>query len=738
MERSRTNVQNAMGKTARKFYGANVVEHHTSCVVDTNDCMRIYERLDGLKPNPSTYEVDADVYNIYIGVNLWLHLFSDVTHASSDVLKTRIMLYGLQDSILEADEHRCFLISEGANGKSSEFWNQYFPMEIMIRRYYSKDITHAQTTIKNALSVLGCLKRIRLASLDYSFMYTDYLKLNNKCKLWNQRHYVDFGDLTDYSFKSGQEIIPRKNYARDEFEKDHPVVGNALISMLREAIAYIFKDYKRDDTLFALPPGATYEGAHTYLEKFKIVMRNQQWLRENGVNIPFWPIAQKPVSDCNRYITVPKNYTVGRGVAPEPVTRQVLGYQVSSGMRKCLRAHGVDLNDQGRNQFFCSIAYTLGLDTDDLKNASDSISVDLVDQLFVDAPNGLLDDMRKCRTEYISVNGNTVKNFRFCTMGNTITCDVQSGIYLAVALVAESLCGYPDRTLASRADWPYHDMPHDIIVYNDDIIVPHDINEVFMSIMQKLGFTINIDKSFIGSQRYRESCGVEYFRVNGIKEPLDVTPIYYPRGTSRYALPELVGLQHKYYMYQSTNGFLISCILDVYPDITCSEPGSIYTDVWDLRAQPHLYEVTECYDLYHIYSAVLPTVEMPAIPGVRVACVKTFSKKGFYITDEYSTSAAVRRNTSFVNVRKEGITWVPIKTPSFAEEHTTFIAGKVKDVTLSKDDAELVELLGYCLALGHGAEHINQSEYTRLENQIHSKEDLYSARTLYVEARLYT
>jgi hypothetical protein len=323
-------------------------------------------------------------------------------------------------------------------------------------------------------------------------------------------------------------------------------------------------------------------------------------------------------------------------------------------------------------------------------------------------------------------------------MGNTITCDVQSGIYLAVALVAESLCGFPNRTIPCKVDWPYHNMPHDIIVYNDDIIVPHDINDVFISIMQKLGFTVNIDKSFTGSQRYRESCGVEYFRVNGITEPLDVTPLYYPRGTSRYALPELVGLQHKYYMFQSTNGFLISCILDVYPDITCSEPGSFYTDVWDLRTQPQLFEVTESYELYHSYKVKLPTVEMPAIPGVRVACIKTFLEEGTYVTNKYCSSAAVRKNTSFVDVRKSGYTWVPIKTSSFAEEHTTFIAGKVRDTKLSKDDAELVELLGYCLALGHGAEHINQSEYTRLENQIHSKEDLYTTRTLYVESRLYT
>lgn len=829
--------QQLMGKNPTKFYASDVLKYTSNCIVDTSDCERIFYSLKGLKADYSNREFNSDIYNIYIGVNIWCYLFSDITHERADVLRIRIMLYGLQYCIQEAEEHRMYLISDGTRGICSEFWENYFNLSLTCDRCVRSEASarYARQELRNALCVLGCLKRIRISSLDYSFMYEDYLKANEKCKIWNQRNYIDFGNLNDYTLSSGQKIIPRRNYTREEFDAEHPNLGDAVLDVMKREFALIFKDYKQDTSLFTLPPGTTFEGKRTYLEKFKEVLKDQQWLREHGVNIPYWPVDQRQtVADCNRYISVPKNYKTGRGVAPEPISRQVFGYQVSSGMRKCLRKYGVDLDDQSWNQELCSLSTMLGLVTVDLSNASDSISAGLVRELTIENDYlqewnpKFITDLWDCRTNFIRVNGQTVENHRFCTMGNTITCDLQSAIYLAAIMTTYTLgqvnsatfideplylygitdddsyplaafwssyedylengnssvkgmvnefhqnrfittdlgfyvddCDWIEYISSAYESYEYNSLktilpkhtgnPYTncVAVYNDDIIIPNFMFETFCQLMQKLGFTINMDKTFDGNLRYRESCGVEYYTFKGWKTPMEVTPYYYPRGTSYYALPELVGLQHKYYAYQSTNGFLIACILDVFPDMTCSEPGSSYTDIWDRHAQPDIWDITECYELYHTYQVRVPVVkvlaqrpgatyhlkdkEIPKMPAL------VGGDKGLFVTNKWSTAEKVQSCTTFTDVRKLSYTWIPIKGQEVqAEEHVVFVAEKCGSPKLTDADVQLVELLAYMLKIGNGIERINQSEYTRIENRVDNKDDLYCTREVFVKKKLFT
>jgi hypothetical protein len=730
--------------------------------VSVEECARLFERLDGTKDRFVEKEVREDLYNLYIGINSWVNLFHDILHENPSVLITRIKIMGIQASIKEANDHRLYMISEGEYGNCSPFWQHYYTLEMCngIKLTSTRKIVAVE--FKKMLDLLGCLRRLRLSSLDYSFMYDEFLATNQKCKRWNQLEYIHWDDAENYDVKNGSIKPPSEVLSKEEFDTLYPNCGESILNELAYNFAVIFEGYERDDSLFTLPPGSTYEGAHTYLEKFKIVLSNQQWLREHGVNIPWYPCDIKNPADCNRYVSVPKDYKTGRGVAPEPVSRQVFGYQVDSGMRKCLRRFQVDLNDQDRNRTLCSVAYERGLATIDKSNASDSISLTLVEALTRYTPQ-LWEDLRACRTNFICVNNKVVPNHRCMTMGNAATCGLQSGIYLSGLmycidlwnnLPADSSKGSKDgkRRQNKRKKFTLAD----IGVYNDDVVLPNELVDLYIYIMTKLGFTINIEKSYTHKQKYRESCGVEYYWFPGLRKSVEVTSDIFPRGTSKLALPELIGLQHKYANYPTTSSFLMTVILDVFPNITTSEIGSNYSDLWldaPVVRKKQVYDhvirrrtaivrtrfrtvVDEC-PAFTKYGAESCTDIIVDLKSINSEITDSMMKEDLIDTWK-KLIASKRAKVSSMVVIADSYDWYtgPEGIVSDAEVHSTFTSNS-SGFKISKKDAELVELLGYLLNIGNGIEHINNSEYTKPQDMVRCRADLVGARTIHCKNNYY-
>jgi hypothetical protein len=700
-----------------------------------------------------------DVYNIYVGVNIWCGLFKDITGQSEFLLLNRIRTYGLDTVIKEAYDHCLWITSESTYGIESNFWSQFYNQDYakvcgqsVHWKLSSNDIF--VSTYSGMLTILKYLKRIRIESKDYTFMYADYKARNNRCRDWNQfsfsyypddAHPLHYGaaDKDTWFITSTQNVrMPSKTLSYEDWTKTYRTCSEKVLDDLADAIGTIFYDYKRDDSLFTLPPGSTYEGAKSYLDKFKIVIRNQAWLRERGVNIPIIP-ENSPVSpsDCNRYITVPKDYKTGRGVAPEPVSRQVFGYQVGEGMKKCLRKFGVDLRDQSRNQGLCLEA--LGekgviLDTIDKSAASDSISARLVRRLFKWCPK-LLADLEYCRTNFIEVNGEVIYNHRFATMGNSITCYLQSGIYLAIAMVS-----YTYQKIFNKESLKKYKFRKHVAVYNDDVVVPHPICDLYCQIAECLGFDINRDKSYTGNIRYRESCGIETVLHRG--KMLDVTGKYYPRGTSSNALPELVGLQHAIYAYPTANMIVQNLILDVFPEMTISYPESNYSDIWS--SEP-IERIGEFYPLRAWILQCTFTVEIDDKVRLKTRKPKSFSQNvSFDITgksmdyivylvqkkaEEFSQQYSKELSDCSVRVSK---TWKVIEDETKRGViHTTLVSSSTGSIP--ENDKALVEWLMYLLTIGGGIEHINQNDYVTTPKTVINRLDLVHDRKIKIEQRTY-
>lgn len=203
---------------------------------------------------------------------------------------------------------------------------------------------------------------------------------------------------------------------------------------------------------------------------------------------------------------VPKNSRGDRSIVVEPPLNGLLQKGIGSYMKEQLKAAGLDLSDQTRNQELARKGSIDGsLSTIDLSMASDCISRGLVWNLLPYEWAVLLDYARTPVVEY--TRDGKVETFlieKFSSMGNAYTFELETSIFYGLAY---GVCKFLkiDST--------------DLRVYGDDIIMPSQGFDLLERVLQECGFKLNAKKSFsVGP--FRESCGSDY--LNGF----DIRPFY--------------------------------------------------------------------------------------------------------------------------------------------------------------------------------------------------------------------
>ena len=208
-------------------------------------------------------------------------------------------------------------------------------------------------------------------------------------------------------------------------------------------------------------------------------------------------INKLPLVRGEGFGTVSKNYDTDRTIGKQPVVN--LYFQLGAGryMRQALKERAsIDLNyghlDHCRLAMEGSVSNRIA--TIDLRNASNSLSLELVRLLLDEEWFDLLDILR---SKYARIDGKWQKLEMFSAMGNGFTFELQTLIFWAVCRA----CGVVSPK-----------------VYGDDIIVPTEFASTVISVLAFLGFEVNPAKTFVDGP-FRESCGGNFF--NGV----DVTPI---------------------------------------------------------------------------------------------------------------------------------------------------------------------------------------------------------------------
>lgn len=208
------------------------------------------------------------------------------------------------------------------------------------------------------------------------------------------------------------------------------------------------------------------------------------------------------ITPSGRFDTVPKDWKSRRSIDIQPTVNLYLQKGVGSYLRSVLKRHGINLDDQSRNQRLAGIAHKAMYATIDLASASDTIATELVRLLIPPALFEVLDDLR---THSIKVDDEVLHLHKFSAMGNGFTFELESLIFYALSWAV----------VRAEAD----DYDTEVAVYGDDIIVSQTHASRLIEVLEGCGFEVNRRKSFI-SGRFFESCGKHFF------DGIDVTPFY--------------------------------------------------------------------------------------------------------------------------------------------------------------------------------------------------------------------
>ena len=246
------------------------------------------------------------------------------------------------------------------------------------------------------------------------------------------------------------------------------------------------------------------------------------------------PGAETPV----RVITVPKTLKTPRIIAIEPVCMQYTQQSILHPLVACLEKSELtsgflNFTDQTVNQRLAlSSSSTKSLATLDMKDASDRVSVKLVECMLETVPD-FRDAILACRSTTADVPGRGVIPLsKFASMGSALCFPIESMVFYTICLMAimQDL-GYP-WTLKSlkRVIGSVH-------VYGDDIIVPVTHVQTVMRELEAFGLLVNRRKSF-WTGKFRESCGLDAY------DGTPVTPVYVRRmfPTSRRDASEMLSV----------------------------------------------------------------------------------------------------------------------------------------------------------------------------------------------------
>jgi hypothetical protein len=199
-----------------------------------------------------------------------------------------------------------------------------------------------------------------------------------------------------------------------------------------------------------------------------------------------------------------------------PMIELLESKRIAGNTRDNLAFGFLGFTDQSPNRdLACQGSINGDLATLDLSEASDRVHILHVEALLASFPSlreGVLATRStKARIPAIGVDIHSLR--KFASMGSALCFPIEAMVFLtAIFLGIEDTLKRPLR----RKDITSY--AGKVRVYGDDIIVPVDCVVPVLDSLARLGFKVNVDKSFWNG-KFRESCGGDYYDGD------DVTPI---------------------------------------------------------------------------------------------------------------------------------------------------------------------------------------------------------------------
>lgn len=301
-----------------------------------------------------------------------------------------------------------------------------------------------------------------------------------------------------------------------------------------------------------------------------------------------WAQASGEIRNCQRdseLMFVPKSFKTYRSICKErpeiaffqqAVLHELVEIMNSGPLRKMVFLHDQSHNREGAR----SGSITGFRDTIDLSSASDSVSFELVRNVF---PNYVLRFLVATRsTTVVKKHSNGCDRYsinKFAPMGSAVCFPTQCIVFSAIVL-REYL------SYTFRDEWRKKISPEFLtnfldnltqgieysrtrlsspLVYGDDIICDYRVTDSVISTLSSLGFSVNVEKSFTGSDAVRESCGLYAFCGDDITPLIWKIPHFEGSALPFNTVVALVDLCNrlKDYGYKNTRRALIRYILNI-------------------------------------------------------------------------------------------------------------------------------------------------------------------------------
>lgn len=377
-----------------------------------------------------------------------------------------------------------------------------------ITRVFSYDVSPDLYTdpehFRRDLQIVNLLKKSPIFSHSdcEQTAYKTYIASEDRCRKWNTSFYENNMQLPILGFSP--EVLTLANQARDIFQ-------GILGSLSKRDLNYFEKSCN-------FGPGSTKSTGHDVSLGAKFHLSRIDGTRPaiNAFlfNSSLWSksVETLEITAHSKLTFVPKDFKTHRAIEVQPHLNIFYQKGVGSLLRRKLKSAGLDLDSCHEINKSLALAGSLNgsFATIDLASASDSISYGLISWLLF----GLEDWkwlLEFCRVPCVRyANGDSEKLHRlekWSAMGNGYTFELESLIFYSIAKAVSG-----NKTCS---------------VFGDDIIVENSLFHITNQVLELLGFSINLNKSF-GSSCFRESCGGNFF--NGI----DVTPLRL-KGAERFS-----------------------------------------------------------------------------------------------------------------------------------------------------------------------------------------------------------
>lgn len=211
------------------------------------------------------------------------------------------------------------------------------------------------------------------------------------------------------------------------------------------------------------------------------------WNKHKGHSKPAYQIFKEKLRKVvtfvsgARFTTVPKNNKVDRVIECEAMCNMIVQRVIANGIRNIISTQfGIDLNSS--QDLHKKLITDVNNATIDLANASNSVWVSVVKWMIGDTR--VERHVMASRSAVVNVEDELIHLNMVAPMGNGFTFELMTWLLLEFS-----------RNLDSFAH-----------VYGDDIIIDKDVAPDLIDVLNAIGFSTNIEKTFIHGD-FRESCG---------------------------------------------------------------------------------------------------------------------------------------------------------------------------------------------------------------------------------------